>query len=111
MNLIGNRPIFYRARRPAGDELNRLLETHSRRIVRVLERRGLWIVDGRQLDGVASSLVLLGGLVGFIQSFDQDVRPFFQRPVESVLVGHPVGLLGEPVACFLGAQLCAAAPV
>jgi hypothetical protein len=32
-------------RRPTGDELNRLLDTLSRRIVRVLERRGLLIVD------------------------------------------------------------------
>jgi len=41
----GNRPTFHRARRPAGEELNRLLETLSRRIVRVLERRGLLIAD------------------------------------------------------------------
>jgi hypothetical protein len=41
----GNRPTFHRARRPAGEELNHLLETLSRRIVRVLERRGLLIAD------------------------------------------------------------------
>jgi len=39
------RPAFHRARRPAGEELNDLLDTLSRRIVRVLERRGLLIAD------------------------------------------------------------------
>jgi hypothetical protein len=43
--IRGNRAIFHRTRRPTGDELNRLLDTLSRRIVRVLERRGLLIVD------------------------------------------------------------------
>jgi hypothetical protein len=41
----GNRPTFYRARPPAGEELNRLLDALSKRIVRVLERRGLLIAD------------------------------------------------------------------
>jgi ribosomal protein S27E len=41
----GHRAVFYRARRPTGDELTRLLDRLSRRIVRVLERRGLLIVD------------------------------------------------------------------
>ena len=40
-----NRPTFHRARRPVGEELNGLLDTLSRRIVRVLERRGLLIAD------------------------------------------------------------------
>jgi len=40
-----NRPTFHRARRPVGEELNDLLDTLSRRIVRVLERRGLLIAD------------------------------------------------------------------
>jgi hypothetical protein len=43
--IRGNRAIFHRTRRPTGDELNRLLDTLSRRIVRVLERRGLLIAD------------------------------------------------------------------
>jgi len=41
----GKRPTFHRARRPVGDELNRLLDTLSHRIVRVLARRGLLIAD------------------------------------------------------------------
>ena len=41
----GQRPTFRRARRPTGDELTRLLDRLSRRIVRVLERRGLLIAD------------------------------------------------------------------
>jgi hypothetical protein len=41
----GLRPTFHRARRPDNDELNQLLDTLSRRIVRVLERRGLLIAD------------------------------------------------------------------
>jgi len=36
---------FHRARRPAHDELVHLLDALSRRIVRLLERRGLLIVD------------------------------------------------------------------
>jgi hypothetical protein len=40
-----SRPAFHRARPPAGEELNDLLDTLSRRIVRVLERRGLLIAD------------------------------------------------------------------
>jgi ribosomal protein S27E len=40
-----NRPTFHRARRPVGEELNGLLDTLSRRIVRVLERCGLLIAD------------------------------------------------------------------
>jgi len=39
----GNRAVLHRARRPSGDELSRLLDTLTRRIVRVLERRGLLI--------------------------------------------------------------------
>jgi hypothetical protein len=39
------RTTFHRARPPAGEELNDLLDTLSRRIVRVLERRGLLIAD------------------------------------------------------------------
>jgi hypothetical protein len=41
----GKRTVFHRACRPTCDELNRLLDTLSRRIVRVLERRGLLIAD------------------------------------------------------------------
>jgi hypothetical protein len=41
----GSRAIFHRARRPTGDELSRLLDSLSRRIVRVLECRGLLIAD------------------------------------------------------------------
>jgi hypothetical protein len=41
----GKRAVFHRAYRPTGDELNRLLDSLSRRIVRVLERRGLLIAD------------------------------------------------------------------
>jgi hypothetical protein len=41
----GNRVTFHRARRPDNSELTELLETLSRRIVRVLERRGLLIAD------------------------------------------------------------------
>jgi hypothetical protein len=41
----GNRAVFHRACRPTGDELTRLLDRLSRRIVRVLERRGLLIAD------------------------------------------------------------------
>jgi hypothetical protein len=41
----GNRAVFHRACRPTGDELNRLLDRLCRRIVRVLERRGLLIAD------------------------------------------------------------------
>jgi hypothetical protein len=41
----GNRPTFHRARRPVGEELHHLLDTLSRRIVRVHERRGLLIAD------------------------------------------------------------------
>jgi hypothetical protein len=36
---------FHRARRPSDAELTQLLETLSRRIVRLLERRGLLIAD------------------------------------------------------------------
>lgn len=41
----GNRAIFHRTRQPDHAQLARLLDTLSRRIVRVLERRGLLIVD------------------------------------------------------------------
>jgi len=41
----GNRAVFHRARRPTCDGLNRLLDRLSRRIVRMLERRGLLIAD------------------------------------------------------------------
>jgi len=41
----GSRPTFHHARRPVGEELNRLLDRLSHRIVRVLERRGLLIAD------------------------------------------------------------------
>ena len=44
-NFSGSRPTFHRAHRPGGEELNGLLDTLSRRIVRVLERRGLLIAD------------------------------------------------------------------
>ena len=43
--FFGNRPAFHRARRPTSEELHHLLDTLSRRIVRVLERRGLLIAD------------------------------------------------------------------
>jgi hypothetical protein len=43
--FFGSRPTFHRARRPTSEELHRLLDTLSRRIVRVLERRGLLIAD------------------------------------------------------------------
>ena len=43
--FFGNRPAFHRARRPTSEEFHRLLDTLSRRIVRVLERRGLLIAD------------------------------------------------------------------
>jgi len=41
----GNRPTFHRAHRPAGEELNELVDTLSRRIVRALGCCGLLIVD------------------------------------------------------------------
>ena len=41
----GNQATFHRTRQPDHAELARLLDTLSRRIVRVLERRGLLIVD------------------------------------------------------------------
>jgi ribosomal protein S27E len=41
----GQRPTFQRARRPNNNELNQLLDTLSRRIVRLLERRGLLMAD------------------------------------------------------------------
>ena len=41
----GNRPTFHRARPPGGEELYDLLDTLSRRIVRLLERRGLLVAD------------------------------------------------------------------
>ena len=41
----GNRATFHRTRQPDHVELARLLDTLSRRIVRVLERGGLLIVD------------------------------------------------------------------
>jgi ribosomal protein S27E len=41
----GSRPTFHHARRPVGEELNRLLDRLSHRIVRVLECRGLLIAD------------------------------------------------------------------
>ena len=43
--FAGHRPIFHRARRPDHEELNQLLDTLSRRIVRVLERRDLLIAE------------------------------------------------------------------
>jgi hypothetical protein len=48
----GKQPNFHRARRPDHEELQRLLDTLSRRIVRVLERLGLLIADSHhpQLD-------------------------------------------------------------
>jgi hypothetical protein len=48
----GNRGTFHRARRPSDFELAQLLDSLSRRIVRVLERRGLLIADPehQQLD-------------------------------------------------------------
>ena len=53
----GKRAGFHRARRPTGDELTRLLDRLSRRMVRVLERRGLLIADPEQpsLDWVPDS--------------------------------------------------------
>lgn len=45
----GNRPTFHRARRPVGEELNDLIDTLSRCIVRVLERRVLLIPDPEHL--------------------------------------------------------------
>jgi hypothetical protein len=53
----GKRAVFHRARRPTGDELTRLLDRLSRRIVRVLARRGLLIADPEQpsLDWVPDS--------------------------------------------------------
>jgi hypothetical protein len=45
----GNRAVFNRAYRPTGDELNRLLDSLSRRIVRVLERRGLLVAGPEYL--------------------------------------------------------------
>ena len=41
----GKRAVFHRTRRPTGDELTRLLDSLSHRIVRALERRGLLIAD------------------------------------------------------------------
>ena len=41
----GKRAIFHRTRRPTSEELHRLLDSLSRRIVRVLQRRGLLIAD------------------------------------------------------------------
>jgi len=41
----GNKARFHRARRASHDELVQLLDTLSRRIIRVLERRGLLIAD------------------------------------------------------------------
>jgi hypothetical protein len=41
----GRGAAFHRARRPSTAELTQLLETLSRRIVRLLERRGLLIAD------------------------------------------------------------------
>ena len=48
----GERPIFHRARRPTDDELNRLFDSLSHRIVRLLERRGLLVAESHhpQLD-------------------------------------------------------------
>jgi hypothetical protein len=40
-----HRPAFHRARRPDHEQLHQLLDTLSRRIVRLLERRGLLIAD------------------------------------------------------------------
>ena len=40
-----NRPTFHQARQPGGEELNDLLDTLSRRIVRLLERHGLLVAD------------------------------------------------------------------
>ena len=53
----GNRAVFHRACRPTSDELTRLLDSLSRRIVRVLERRGLLIADPEypSLDGLPDS--------------------------------------------------------
>ncbi|NND56925.1 MAG: IS91 family transposase [Xanthomonadales bacterium] len=41
----GSRATFHRARRPVGEELSKLIDTLSRRIVRALEHRGLLIAD------------------------------------------------------------------
>jgi len=41
----GSRASFHRARRPQPDDLLQLLDSLSRRIVRLLERRGLLIAD------------------------------------------------------------------
>jgi hypothetical protein len=43
--FANNQAAFHRARRPTCEELDSLLVTLSRRIVRVLERRGLLIAD------------------------------------------------------------------
>jgi hypothetical protein len=44
-SFSGQRPTFHRARRLPPDELLKLLDSLSRRIVRLLERRGLLIAD------------------------------------------------------------------
>jgi len=41
----GRDGVFHRARRPSNAELGQLLDTLSRRVVRLLERRGLLIAD------------------------------------------------------------------
>jgi hypothetical protein len=42
---IGRRACFHRARRPGNGELSQLLDTLSRRVVRILEQQGLLIAD------------------------------------------------------------------
>lgn len=56
-----NRATFHRLRRPTTKELNHLLDTLSRRIVRVLERRGLLCADSEHpyLDLEADSMAFL----------------------------------------------------
>jgi hypothetical protein len=44
--FCGNRATFHRTRRPDHAELTRLLDTLSRRIVRVLEQRGARTANG-----------------------------------------------------------------
>ena len=93
------RPAFHRARPPAGEELNDLLDTLSRRIVRVLERRGLLIADpeclhldietGSSLDHLqASSIayrIAIGPLAGRKALTLYSVPPLEETPSNPLL--------------------------
>jgi len=81
----GQRASFHRARRPSNAELAQLLDTLSRRIVRLLERRGVLIADPECPAHARSVEHLVAGPGGSVGSAPAD-RPIHHKGVD--LVDH-----------------------